>query len=76
MTKASLTNPALADDSAAPRATASSAAPGTASTSASASASKRMIQTRDLTVSYGDNEALHATSLEFEAAASRRFCAA
>ncbi len=67
MTKASLTNPALADDSAAPRATASPAAPGTASTSASASASKRMIQTRDLTVSYGDNEALHATSLEFEA---------
>ena len=67
MTKASLTNPALADDSAAPRAAASPAAPGTASTSASASASKRMIQTRDLTVSYGDNEALHATSLEFEA---------
>ncbi len=67
MTKASLTNPALADDSDAPRAAASPAAPGTASTSASASASKRMIQTRDLTVSYGDNEALHATSLEFEA---------
>ena len=67
MTKASLTNPALADDSDAPRVTASPAAPGTASTSASASASKRMIQTRDLTVSYGDNEALHATSLEFEA---------
>ena len=67
MTKASLTNPALADDSAAPRAAASPAAPRTASTSASASASKRMIQTRDLTVSYGDNEALHATSLEFEA---------
>ncbi len=67
MTKASLTNPALADDSDAPRATASPAAPGTASTSASASASKPMIQTRDLTVSYGDNEALHATSLEFEA---------
>ena len=67
MTKASLTNPALADDSVAPRAAASPAAPGTASTSASASASKRMIQTRDLTVSYGDNEALHATSLEFEA---------
>ena len=65
MTKASLTNPALADDSDAPRAAASPAAPGTASTSASAS--KRMIQTRDLTVSYGDNEALHATSLEFEA---------
>ena len=67
MTKASLTNPALADDSDAPRAAASLAAPGTASTSASASASKPMIQTRDLTVSYGDNEALHATSLEFEA---------
>ena len=67
MTKASLTNPALADDSDAPRAAASPAAPGTASTSASASASKPMIQTRDLTVSYGDNEALHATSLEFEA---------
>ena len=67
MTKASLTNPALADDSDAPRAAASPAAPGTASTFASASASKPMIQTRDLTVSYGDNEALHATSLEFEA---------
>lgn len=67
MTKASLTNPALADDSDAPRAAASPAAPGTASASASAFASKRMIQTRDLTVSYGDNEALHATSLEFEA---------
>ncbi len=67
MTKASLTNPALADDSDAPRAAASPAAPGTASASASASASKPMIQTRDLTVSYGDNEALHATSLEFEA---------
>ena len=67
MTKASLANPALADDSDAPRAAASPAAPGTASTSASASASKPMIQTRDLTVSYGDNEALHATSLEFEA---------
>ena len=63
MTKASLTNPALADGSDAPRAAASPAAPGTAS----ASASKPMIQTRDLTVSYGDNEALHATSLEFEA---------
>lgn len=67
MTKASLTNPALADDSAAPRAAASPAAPGTASASASAFASKPMIQTRDLTVSYGDNEALRATSLEFEA---------
>lgn len=63
MTKASLTNPALADGSDAPRAAASPAAPGTAS----ASASKPMIQTRDLTVSYGENEALHATSLEFEA---------
>lgn len=63
MTKASLTNPALAGGSDAPRAAASPAAPGTAS----ASASKPMIQTRDLTVSYGDNEALHATSLEFEA---------
>ena len=67
MTKASLTNPALADDSDAPRAAVSPAAPGTASASASAFASKPMIQTCDLTVSYGDNEALHATSLEFEA---------
>ena len=44
------------------------AAGGTVAHGADApSAAQPMIQTRDLTVAYGDNEALHATSLEFEA---------